>query len=297
MGGGRSMGLGFDQSRIGMPGNVMKQRRRASDDTQELLHTLGRLVDQALESLRIQRAQAEFGMALQRHMLPPALPRFPGIRLATRYCPSQDGLAIGGDFYDAFAMRDGVAGIAIGDVQGHGVESAAFMGEARASLRALASVTADPGEVLTCTNDLLIALGCDLFTTCCLVSFVPETGELGIARAGHVPMVWGTDAGESGVSLDAGGLPLGILPDQTYPVMRRQVREPGYLVLLTDGVVEGPSYPIDEGLAEVAGLVGSACGAPPDVLASQVIKVADRTGHDDDAAVIVVRYDGPPGSG
>ncbi|MGW8885774.1 PP2C family protein-serine/threonine phosphatase [Streptomyces sp. NPDC055749] len=274
----------------------MKQRRHASDSTQELLNTLGRLVDQALENIRLQRAQADFGLALQRHMLPSALPEFPGLRLATRYSPSQDGLAIGGDFYDAFAMRNGVAGIAIGDVQGHGVEAAAFMGEARASLRALASVTADPGEVLTCTNDLLIALGCDLFTTCCLVSFVPESGDLGIARAGHVPMVWGTDSGASGVSLDAGGLPLGILPDQTYPVVRRRVTEPGYLVLVTDGVVEGPSYPIDEGLAEVARLVGSAAGAAPEVLASKVIQVADLTGHDDDAAVLVARYDGPPGT-
>ncbi|MFD4814647.1 PP2C family protein-serine/threonine phosphatase, partial [Streptomyces sp. NPDC058418] len=176
-------------------------------------------------------------MALQRHMLPSELPDFPGVRLAARYSPSQDGLAVGGDFYDAFPMRDGVAGMAIGDVQGHGVEAAAYMGEARASLRALASVTGDPGEVLACANDLLISLGGDLFTTCCLLSFVPRSGNLAIARAGHVPMVWGTDTGDSGVSLDAGGVPLGILPGQSYPVVHRRLTQPGYLVLLTDGVV------------------------------------------------------------
>ncbi|WP_406388461.1 PP2C family protein-serine/threonine phosphatase [Streptomyces sp. NBC_00887] len=274
----------------------MYRHRRAPDSTQELLLTLGRLVDQALENVRLQRARAELGMALQRHMLPAELPDFPGVRLAARYAPSQDGLAVGGDFYDAFPMRDGVAGVVIGDVQGHGVEAAAFMGEARASLRALASVTADPGEVLTSANDLLISLGGDLFTTCCLLSFVPQSGDLRIARAGHVPMVWGTDAGDSGVSLDAGGVPLGILPGQSYPVVHRRVTQPGYLVLLTDGVVEGPAYPIEEGLAEVAGLVASAHGVAPDVLASRVIRVADRTGHDDDAAVLVVRYEGPPGT-
>lgn len=274
----------------------MYRHRRAPDSTQELLLTLGRLVDQALENVRLQRARAELGMALQRHMLPAELPDFPGVRLAARYAPSQDGLAVGGDFYDAFPMRDGVAGIVIGDVQGHGVEAAAFMGEARASLRALASVTADPGEVLTSANDLLISLGCDLFTTCCLLSLVPQSGDLRIARAGHVPMVWGTDAGDSGVSLDAGGVPLGILPGQSYPVVLRRLTQPGYLVLLTDGVVEGPAYPIEEGLAAVAGLVAAGRGVSPDVLASRVIRVADRTGHDDDAAVLVVRYEGPPGT-
>ncbi|MFJ8863275.1 PP2C family protein-serine/threonine phosphatase [Streptomyces sp. NPDC102451] len=269
----------------------MYGHRKAPDSTQELLSTLGRLVDQALENIRLQQARAELGMALQRHMLPSELPEFPGIRLAARYAPAQDGLAVGGDFYDAFPMRDGVAGMVIGDVQGHGVEAAAFMGEARASLRALASVTSDPGEVLACANDLLISLGCDLFTTCCLLSFLPRTGDLGIARAGHVPVVWGTDAGDSGVSVDDGGVPLGILPDQNYAVVHRTLTQPGYLVLLTDGVVEGPSYPIEEGLAEVARLVGAGRGVGPDVMASRVIRVADRTGHDDDAAVLVVRHE------
>ncbi|MEU9199343.1 PP2C family protein-serine/threonine phosphatase [Streptomyces sp. NPDC048332] len=272
----------------------MHRHRNAPDSTQELLVTLGRLVDQALENIRLQQARAELGIALQRHMLPSELPDFPGVRLAARYAPAQDGLAVGGDFYDAFPMRDGVAGMAIGDVQGHGVEAAAFMGEARASLRALASVTADPGEVLTCANDLLISLGCDLFTTCCLLSFVPRSGDLAIARAGHVPMVWGTDSGDSGVSLDEGGVPLGILPDQGYPVVHRRLTQPGYLVLLTDGVVEGPSCPIEEGLAEVAALAGAGRGVDPEVLASRVIRVADRTGHDDDAAVLVVRHDDAP---
>ncbi|MFC9623120.1 PP2C family protein-serine/threonine phosphatase [Streptomyces sp. NPDC056930] len=275
----------------------MHRHRSAPDSTQELLVTLGRLVDQALENIRLQQARAELGMALQRHMLPAELPDFPGIRIAARYSPSQNGLAVGGDFYDAFSMRDGVAEIAIGDVQGHGVEAAAFMGEARASLRALASVTVDPGKVLACANDLLIQLGGDLFTTCCLLSIVPASGEFCVARAGHVPIVWGSDGGDSGISLDAGGVPLGILPGQLYPVTRRRLKQPGYLVMVTDGVVEGPAYPMDEGLAAVSALVGAADGADPGELASRVIEVADLTGHEDDAAVLVVRYDGAPGGG
>ncbi|MFD5193816.1 PP2C family protein-serine/threonine phosphatase [Streptomyces sp. NPDC058357] len=273
----------------------MHRHHSAPDNAQDLLVTLGRLVDQALENIQFQRARAELGLALQRHMLPGGLPDFPGLRIGARYSPSQDGLAVGGDFYDAFTMRDGVAALTIGDVQGHGVEAAAFMGEARASLRALASVTVDPGEVLSCANDLLISLGGDLFTTCCLLSILPESGELSVARAGHVPIVWGTDDGDSGILVDAGGMPLGILRGQRYPVTRRRLVRPGYLVLLTDGVVEGPSYPIDEGLAAVAELVGAADGADPGELAARVIEVADLTGHEDDAAVLVVRYDGRPG--
>ncbi|MFD8828067.1 PP2C family protein-serine/threonine phosphatase [Streptomyces sp. NPDC059605] len=270
----------------------MHRHRSAPDDPEELLLTLGSLVDRALENIELHRVRAELGMALQRHLLPAGLPEFPGLRIGVRYAPSQDGLAIGGDFYDAFPMRDGATGIVIGDVQGHGVEAAAFMGEARAGLRALADMTTDPGEVLARANELLISLDCELFTTCCLLRVVPERGEFFVARAGHVPLVWGTDSGDRGVCLDAGGMPLGILRDQPYPVTRRGLAGPGYLVLLTDGVVEGPSCPIDEGLAAVAELVGAAAGADPDELAARVIRVADLTGHEDDAAVLVVRHDG-----
>lgn len=62
----------------------MYRHRKAPDSTQELLLTLGRLVDQALEDIRLQQARAELGMALQRHMLPAALPDFPGVRMTAR---------------------------------------------------------------------------------------------------------------------------------------------------------------------------------------------------------------------
>ena len=72
----------------------------------------------------------------------------------------------------------------------------------------------------------------------------------------------------------------------------RRLTEPGSFVLVTDGVVEGPSCPIEKGLDEVAQLVRGGYDGDPDRLACDVIKVADLTGHRDDAAVLVVRYAG-----
>lgn len=62
-------------------------------------------------------------------------------------------------------------------------------------------------------------------------------------------------------------------------------------MLLTDGVVEGPSFPIDVGLARVARVVREAAGADPDEIAAEIMKVADSTGHADDAAVLVLSHD------
>lgn len=65
-------------------------------------------------------------------------------------------------------------------------------------------------------------------------------------------------------------------------------------VLLTDGVVEGPTLNVDEGLDQVVRLAGIAAvaGMTADSLAAAVIKGAERVGHEDDAAVLVVRHDG-----
>jgi len=265
--------------------------RPASAD--DLLTELGRLTAQALERAELQQARVELAEALQRELLPAALPQLPGLRAAARYAPARHGLDIGGDWYDGFRLPGGALGFSIGDVQGHDVEAAAFMGQVRVGLRAVAAAAADPGEVLTRANDLLLSMDCTLFATCSFLRFDPATWELTDARAGHVPAVWATADGRSGVAEDAGGLPLGIRSCDAYPVTRRQLTTAGAFVLLTDGVVEGPSFPIGAGLDHVTRVVRAGVTADPDELAAEVIKVADLTGHTDDAAVLVLRHDAP----
>ncbi|MEV6959294.1 PP2C family protein-serine/threonine phosphatase [Streptomyces sp. NPDC051207] len=269
-------------------------RKRQADGGDELLTRLGSLTAQAREQAEQQRSRVELAIALQRGMLPGEMPTVPGIHLAMRYSPAFSGLNVGGDWYDAFLLPDGRIGLSVGDVQGHTIDAAAFMGQVRVGLRALASVTSEPGELLTRTNDLLISLGGDLFATCTFMRLDPVTGMLESARAGHIPCVWATADGRAGVSDDEGGPPLGVLAYTKYPVTRYQLTTGGVFVLLTDGVVEGPALSIDEGLDQVQRLAGIAAvaGMTADSLAAAVIKNAERVGHEDDAAVLVVAHDG-----
>ncbi|WP_330455836.1 serine/threonine-protein phosphatase [Streptomyces sp. NBC_00820] len=270
-------------------------RKRTTDDGDELLARLGWLTAQARERAELQRAQVELATALQRGMLPRDLPRVPGVHLAVRYAPACHGLNVGGDWYDAFVLTDGRVGLCIGDVQGHNIEAAAFMGQVRAGLRALASVTGEPGELLGRTNDLLISLGSELFATCTFIRLDPVTGILESARAGHIPFVWATADGKSGVVDDEGGPPLGIARGMEYRVSRHRLTTGGVFVLLTDGVVEGPSLSVDEGLDRVVRLAGIAAvaGLEAHALAAAVIRGAESVGHEDDAAVLVVGHDEP----
>ncbi|MFH9011018.1 PP2C family protein-serine/threonine phosphatase [Streptomyces sp. NPDC017943] len=270
-------------------------RTGTADDGDELLVRLGALTAQARAQAEVQRSQVELAIALQRGMLPRDLPSVRRLRLAVRYTPACHGLNVGGDWYDAFTLADGRIGLTIGDVQGHNIEAAAFMGQVRAGLRALASVTGEPGELLARTNDLLLSLGSDLFATCTFMRLDPGAGVVESARAGHLPCVWARAGGACGVAEDAGGPPLGVQPGVPYPVTRYELTTGGVFVLLTDGVVEGPSMPLEEGLDRVARLAGDAAatGRDVDALAAAVIKGAERVGHDDDAAVLVVGLDGP----
>ncbi|MFB7336157.1 serine/threonine-protein phosphatase [Streptomyces adustus] len=264
-------------------------------DADELLARLGSLTAEARERAELQRSQVELAIALQRGMLPGDLPTAPGIRVAARYVPACYGLNVGGDWYDAFPLPDGGIGLSIGDVQGHNIEAAAFMGQVRVALRALASVTSEPGELLARTNGLLLSLGTDLFVTCTFVRLDPATGVLESARAGHVPCVWATADGRSGIARDEGGPPLGVQEGAVYPTTRSRFTTGGVFVLLTDGVVEGPSLTVDEGLELVVRLAGAAAvaGVEAESLAAGLIRFSDLVGHEDDAAVLVLRHDGP----
>ncbi|MEU1923683.1 PP2C family protein-serine/threonine phosphatase [Streptomyces albogriseolus] len=268
-------------------------RTGSKDHGDELLTRLGTLTAQARAAAEVQRSRVELAVALQRGMLPRGLPTGDGVRLAVRYVPANQGLNVGGDWYDAFTMPDGRIALSIGDVQGHNIEAAAFMGQVRVGLRALASVDSDPGELLARTNELLLTLGGDLFATCTFMRLDPETRLLESARAGHLPCVWATADGRSGVTQDEGGPPLGVQSGAVYPVTRYRLDSGGVFVMVTDGVVEGPSMRLDEGLDQVSRLAGIAAVARMDVdaLAAAVIKGAAEVGHDDDAAVLVIGHD------
>ncbi|MER5554802.1 PP2C family protein-serine/threonine phosphatase [Streptomyces sp. NPDC002793] len=275
-----------------------RRRTPRSASAEDVLSTLQHLTARARQEVELHQAHVELAQALQRKMLPATLPAFPGLQTAARYAPARDGLDIGGDWYDAFLLPDGSLGLAIGDVQGHDVEAASFMGQIRIAMRAIASSAADPGDVLGRTNDLILSMDSTLFATCSFLRLDPRTRELRSARAGHVASVWATADGRSGITADAGGLPLGIEARQHYPVTRRDLDAEGAFVLLTDGVIEGPSLSIDDGLDRIRRLVRAHARAGAEELADLVLQAAVLTGHEDDAAVLVLRHgDAPPEPG
>lgn len=197
------------------------------------------------------RSAAEFRVArrIQQKLFPTSTPRVAGMDICSATYgfdisgASYPAEAIGGDYYDYLALRDGCLGIAIGDVSGHGVGPALLMAEARAYLRAFAQVNPDPGSILRLLNRVLLPdIEGDRFITLLLSRLDPHHRSFTYASAGHPTGYIFNSAGEVKLSLPSTSIPLGILPDSEFLSTSPIVLDPGDLVLfLTDGIVEARS--------------------------------------------------------
>jgi serine phosphatase RsbU (regulator of sigma subunit)/CHASE3 domain sensor protein len=127
------------------------------EDERGLLLALASQSAVALARAQLYEREHAVAQTLQASLLPRALPEIDGLDLAGRLEAGASGVDVGGDFYDAFAISDGVWGIAIGDVCGKGVDAAALTALARHTLRAAAHEHATPSEVLDVLNRAVLA--------------------------------------------------------------------------------------------------------------------------------------------
>ncbi|MER6123462.1 SpoIIE family protein phosphatase [Streptomyces sp. NPDC001795] len=264
---------------------------RPSLDDMTLMGTLTDLAGQALRRIRLQQARVELATALQQTMLPTLPEHLPGLEVAARYRPSRDGLDIGGDWYDAFVMPDGAVALEIGDAQGHDVDAAAFMGQVRSFMRGISARETHPGAVLTGTNELLVTMGAARFASCTMLHLNPPDGRVNGASAGHVPVLYAHKDGSYSIHELPGGPVLGVVPDTDYRDETFTLDEGSALVLVTDGVVEGPGLPLEAGLERAGTLAAEALhdGLNAEATADRILDAAVAVDHLDDVAVLVIR--------
>ncbi|MFD7876620.1 SpoIIE family protein phosphatase [Streptomyces sp. NPDC059766] len=260
-------------------------------DERILVSTLADLAGQALKRIRLQQAHVELAKALQQTMLPALPEHLPGLEVAARYRPSRVGLDIGGDWYDAFMMPDGAIALEIGDVQGHDADAAAFMGQVRVSLRAIAAQEPDPGSVLTRANELLVTTAPARFASCTMLHIDPHDGRVTGTSAGHVPLLYAHGDGSYEVRELPGGPVLGVLSGTEYREAIFTLEDDSALVMVTDGVVEGPGLTLEAGLERAGTLAARAVhdGLTAEQTADRILDAAFAVDHLDDVAVLVIR--------
>ncbi|MFM6850389.1 MAG: MASE1 domain-containing protein [Terrabacter sp.] len=185
------------------------------------------------------RAQREHQIAetLQRSLLPDRLPDVPGVGLAARYVPATADVGVGGDWYDVVQLPQGLIGLAIGDVAGHGLQAAATMVQVRMALRAYALQDPSPPAVMRGVHQLVAQLPVpEMFTLIYLV-FDPATRELRWTNAGHPPALVVAD-GSATYLTGALAPPIGVTLDGSFAESTHLLEPGSTLLLYTDGLVE-----------------------------------------------------------
>ncbi|MEV6012541.1 SpoIIE family protein phosphatase [Streptomyces sp. NPDC051976] len=256
-----------------------------------VLTALGGLIGQALERARLYDTEFALARGLQNALLPHRLPEVPGVTIAARYLPGTQSMEIGGDWYDAIVTTRGLC-LVIGDVEGHSVAAAATMGQLRSAVRAFATSDSEPNEVLARTNRLLADLDPDLLASSCLIQLDRTAGRARIARAGHLPPLIRYADGRTDVLEVPGGALLGVDPRTEYPVSEFHPAPGSILALYTDGLVETPGVPIDQGIDRLrVALAHADATLTLEQLADRLLSEATRSTHRaDDVALLLTAF-------
>ena len=256
--------------------------RRFTTDDAELLQVAADRAAAAVLAIAT-RTDRVAAAALQRSLLPAALPDIAGAELAARFIPGHG--VIGGDWYDVFRLATGELGMVVGDVAGSGLAAAVIMGRMRSALRAYALETSDPAEVLTRLDRKMQHFEPGALATVLYAVFEPSLESVRISSAGHIPPVVAVP-GHSGELADVRA-DLLIGADAAAPRASITVAVPpgSLLCMCTDGLIERRESPLDEGLDRLCKAVHA--GPAEVVCANAMLALVGNEEVRDDIAVLM----------
>ncbi|NUP31795.1 MAG: serine/threonine-protein phosphatase, partial [Streptomycetaceae bacterium] len=253
----------------------------------------------AIDNARRFTREHAAALALQRSLLPHALPKQPAVDVTSHYMPADPRAGVGGDWFDVIPLSGARVALVIGDVAGHGAHAAATMGRLRASVHTLADLDMAPDELLAHLDDLVIRFvdeegtgydGVDttaLGASCLYAVYDPVSRQCSMARAGHPPPAVVLPDGEvtfpdlpAGPPLGLGGLP--------FESAEFDLPAGSLIVLYTDGLVADRDRDIESGLERLRVALADP-GRPLDDITKSVLDTVPVHPPADDVALLVAR--------
>ncbi len=233
------------------------------------------LLRRLLMSVKSQRQMAldvKQAQEVQQVILPMRRQQVSGFAIDTEYRPARE---VGGDFFQIIPdAADGSLLIVAGDVTGKGLRAGMLVALLVGAIRTAVAFDREPVRVLRELNERLLGRG-DAQATC-LALRIDTDGSATLANAGHMPPYL------NGRQLPMeGALPLGMVEEAEFSVMRFKLSASDRLVLLSDGIAEATD--LDGklfGFERVLELMRTSSSA------AEVADAAQRFGQEDDISVI-----------
>jgi serine phosphatase RsbU (regulator of sigma subunit) len=257
------------------------------DETQDqiALTALGSAVADAVGRAAQHDSDRDVVMSVQRSLLSGVLPDQPGIRLGARYMPAEARYGVGGDWYDAVVLPGGRMMLVVGDVAGHGLQTAITMGQIRSAARALALAN-EPASLLDALDHFICESIEEPLVTAAAVVVDPARHTLRYSLAGHLPPMIREPGGSVRTLDQASGMLLGL------GTRGRHNHEASYapgshLTLFTDGLIERRDESLSSGLERLAHELQASHQPDPVQLCDVLVrKITPRNGREDDTAIL-----------
>ncbi|MFD9908335.1 SpoIIE family protein phosphatase [Streptomyces sp. NPDC059063] len=245
-----------------------------------------------LDNARMYTYQESVADTLQDSMLPHIQPRMSGCDIATRYLPGTLLGRVGGDWFDSVKLPGARTALVVGDVMGHGLNSAAMMGQLRTAVQTMAALDLPPAQLLRNLDDLAQRLGEHYLATCLYAVYDPIAGHLHLANAGHIPpvLVRAADGRSELIDLPTGA-PIGV-GGVPFESVRVRVAPGDRLLMCTDGLVEVRGEDIGVGLATLVESAAHPAASMDDACDTIIRALNVRGGRKDDVALLMARLNG-----
>ena len=273
-----------------------------------LIADVARRAALAVHNAQVTAAHVRVSQALQRALLPRALPVVPGLDLAAQYLPASTGSDVGGDFYDVYPVGPAQWLVAIGDVCGTGAGAAARTGLMRDVLRVLVREGRSLVRAIELLNDVMLESGDPLqfATLAAALVTLREAGDGGETRgtrelevqlvlAGHLQPLLVRPDGRVDL-LGVHGTAVGLVERLDLTCTSHVLRPGETLLLYTDGVTERRRGDEQFGVERLRRAGGAAAGRQAARLLTVVLAALDRftaEAHDDDIALLALRAEPP----
>ena len=252
-----------------------------------VLTTVSEMCSQALDRSQVGDARIQFVRALQYALLSNTVLR-DGLDIAAEYVPANDALGFGGDWYDVIHVSPTKTALVVGDVCGHGIESAALMTQIRGAINALVSLHAAGLDNLYDRAEQQLNLTTKAFIATLAVHIIDtDTNTISYVSAGHPPAVLIDQRGHATLLDKAKRRVLG-MAGPSPETAKVDFPTGSVLVAYTDGLVE-QRRDFDRGLQLLSDTVQSAHGGTALEISNAIARTISTTAPDDIAYTVIRR--------